>query len=929
MRGPRLILRFVLAAAACLIVACTGPVNAATTQVQLTVVERAGARRINEPVTTGVPLPKGALADVKNVRLLLDGKEVPAQFRVAGRWLPDTSIKWLLVDLQASLNANEKKVYTLEYGPGVAAAARPAAAVVIAETDDAYTVSTGAATFRISKKTFDLFHEVKLKTGAVPVAVPEGFPRSDGAVLLKLRKMVTRAIPGAKNTGRSHLVTVVSTDAAKLEDYTLTFLTDNEYEVVGAKTGNQGRGAHRKNFKSKDGLISIPGNQWLPYARPKKGDTYTFRTAPAGSSFKSEGVSGTKVLEAGPLRSVIQVKGSFGPTAAPAMEFTARYHFYAGSSQVRLLFTLENNDFGGRTNTGNANNCNIGGTNCVFFDEMALRLPLSLGAERTARFGRGLTAAPRSWPLDARHELYQDSNGGPGWNRYQNKRYHPRPNSYVTFKGYKIYLAGQESMTGDRAPGWFSVADGKTAVTFAVRDFWQNFPKSLSADEHGRVEIGLFPDRYAGDFPFRSGEHKTHEVLFAFHPTVVKPAESAWLSKGLDDPLRLEPTAEWFAKTLAVEPVHPFDMTNYKAYEIRNLSFVGVFPEGVRKGPSMLSRREQMDMYGWMDYGDVAMDFESGSGQWGMKYDLDFHMAQQYARSLNPLWWKVFIQASKHHCDIDVHHQPHYPWIHYVKGGSWAHSQHNEPGNINPNRNRGRFTKDLCFGARGAATRHYLTGDWKARQTVIEQADNALAQYMSPQSEPDASKINRMGWRGDACTLNRLLEGYLIGGDEKYLTRARWLIKSCAFDGKPAKHRSTSLWSSTFYMMALARYVEMFPADKDARAWLLAHLETLYKASNRPECMMYAVTPQPDGSVTGRGSTSMYNVMGSDALAIAYQLTGEKRYFDLARRLFAYGVKNACWKNGPPTYFHIHSANGALHGNWFMAQDTALRAKGE
>ena len=72
----------------------------------------------------------------------------------------------------------------------------------------------------------------------------------------------------------------------------------------------------------------------------------------------------------------------------------------------------------------------------------------------------------------------------------------------------------------------------------------------------------------------------------------------------------------------------------------------------------------------------------------------------------------------------------------------------------------------------------------------------------------------------------------------------------------------------------------------------------------------------------------MYNVMGADALTVAYQLTGDQKYFDLARRLFAYGVKNACWKNGPPTYFHIHSANGALHGNRFMAADAARRAEG-
>ena len=922
MRAHTLLLRHELLLVAGLIGALCAPASGAA-RVALTVAERAGVDRVNEPVTTGVPFPKGELKDVKNVRLLLDGEEVPAQFRVAGRWLPDPSVKWLLVDLQADLKASEIKTYTLEYGPGVTAAAKPKHAIQIKEDDDGYVVNTGVATFHISQKTFTLLDRVII-AGKTVLSTTE--PAGE---LRKLRKMVTRAIPGAKNTGRSHLVTVFSTDAATLEDYTLTYVTDQEYEVVGAKTGNQGRGTHRKDFKSKGGLISIPGNQWLPYARPKKGDTYTFRTIPAGSSFKSEGLFSAKVLEAGPLRSVIQIKGSFGPTSAPAMEFTARYHFYAGSSRVKLFFTLENNDFGGRTNTGNANNCNIGGINCVFFDEMVLRLPLSLGAKRTACFGRGLTTAPRAVPVDGRVELYQDSNGGAKWNRYQNKRYHPRPNSYVTFKGYKIYRGGEEFLSGDRPPGWLRVSDGKTPVTVAVRDFWRNFPKALAADKDGTVEVGLFPGRYAGDFPFRSGEHKTHEVLFAFHPRAVNLAASLWLSKALDDPLRLEPTPQWSARTRAFGDLQPYDIESYRSYEVRNLSFIGVFPEGVRKGPSALSRREQMDFSGWMDYGDFAMDFEGGSGQWGMKYDIDYHLAQQWARSLTPKWWDLFLAASKHHCDIDVHHQPHYPWIHYVKGGSWAHSQHDERGNINPNRNRGRFTKDLCFGARGAATRHYLTGDWKARMTVLEQADNALARYMSPQAEPDPTKINRMGWRGDACTLNRLLEGYLISGDPKYLTRARWLIKSCAFDGKPTRHRPISLWSSTFYMMALARYVEMCPEDKDARAWLLAHLETLYKATNRPECMMYTITPQPDGSVQGKGSTSMYNVMGSDALTVAYQLTGEKKYFDLARTCFAYGVKNACWKNGPPTYFHIHSANGALHGNRFMATDAALRKRGE
>jgi hypothetical protein len=308
---------------------------------------------------------------------------------------------------------------------------------------------------------------------------------------------------------------------------------------------------------------------------------------------------------------------------------------------------------------------------------------------------------------------------------------------------------------------------------------------------------------------------------------------------------------------------------------------------------------------------------------------MDYHMAQQYARTLDARWYRLFSAAARHRRDIDIHHQPHYPWIHYVKGGTWEHSQHNEAGHVNPHRNRGRHTKDLCFGARGTAALHYLTGDWKSHHACLEISRNALARYMSPQAEPDPAKRNRMGWRGDACSLNRLLEGYLLTGDEKLLERARWVVKDCAYVGRPEKHRPISLWSSTFYMMALARYVEMFPGDAEAKKYLLAHLDTLYECSKGKTCMMYTITPKPDGTFEGKGTTSHYNVMGADALAIAWRLTGEMKYMDVARKCFAYGIRAASWNNDPPIYTQVHSTNGAMHGNVFMAVDSKLRAEGK
>ena len=903
-----------------------GAVGAGT--IPLTVIEREGLARHSEPVTSGVPFPKGELRGVDHVRLLRDGKEVPAQFRVNGRWLPDESIRWLLVDFQAELEANAEQTYILEYSPEIKPHAKPAAAIRIEEGADAYSVNTGVALFSVNKRSFDIFQEVRLADGTLLVPRSGGARARFGARVRGLRHLATRAIPGAGNKGRAHLIYVTCSPQAKLEDYTLRFTSADEYEVTGARAGSVGGGVYLKDFTSKDGSFSIPADAWLRYALPAEGDIFSFRTIPEQHSAASEFIQEARVLEHGPLRSVIRLKGFLGSSNAPALEFTAWYHFYASSGRVKLAFTLENNNPGGRTGDGNARNADIGGVNCVFFDEMALRLPLALARSGQVCVAGGTLRGPGIVPLGTTAEIYQDSSGGAHWNRYQDARFHPRPSSYVTFKGYRLYLGDREAEAGERALGWLDVSDQEKGLTVGIRDFWQNYPKALSAGKDGAVEIGLFPGRYAADFPLRSGEHKTHEILFFFHDGSTSTNDCEAIVRAFSNPLRLEPSPQWFAKTRALGDLHPFDQENYRAYEIRTLSAIGEGLDGISQGPSFLSRREENEFYGWMDYGDVPIDFEAPSGQWGMKYDLDFRMAQQYARTLRPKWWALFVAADRHTADIDIHHQPHYPGLHFVKGGVWAHSTHSEPGHKNPHRNYNHFTKDLCFGARGTAALYYLTGDWKAHDACLEIAGNALAEYMSPQKDPGPpERNNRMGWRGDGCTLTRLLEGYLLSGDEKYLQRARWQVRSCAFDGEPPKHEPISLWSSLFYMEALARYLETFPGDATARASLLAHLETLRKSIDPQNGIFYTITPRPDGSVVGNGECSHYNIMAADLLAWGHRLTGKAQYLEAARQCFAYGVKNANGKNSTPTYLQVHSANGAMHGNVFMTVNSSAQDK--
>ena len=95
---------------------------AQTLDVPLTVEEFAGVKRAAEPVTAGVPLPKGWLADEDRLRLYgPDGKAAPAFFRVVNRWWGDAasqkaSIQWVHVDFFADVAARSKTVYRLRMG---------------------------------------------------------------------------------------------------------------------------------------------------------------------------------------------------------------------------------------------------------------------------------------------------------------------------------------------------------------------------------------------------------------------------------------------------------------------------------------------------------------------------------------------------------------------------------------------------------------------------------------------------------------------------------------------------------------------------------------------------------------------------------------------------------------------------------------------
>ena len=114
-----------------------------------------GIDRKNEPVTVGIPFPKGVLSEKNGIpQLSLEGTD-EFQFRTLARW-PDESVSWTLVDFQAGCQADRmNKNIRVIRGNG-----NSSGRFLASELKDKIIIDTGSIMITISKKAFNLFESV-------------------------------------------------------------------------------------------------------------------------------------------------------------------------------------------------------------------------------------------------------------------------------------------------------------------------------------------------------------------------------------------------------------------------------------------------------------------------------------------------------------------------------------------------------------------------------------------------------------------------------------------------------------------------------------------------------------------------------------------------------------------------------------------------
>lgn len=317
----------------------------------------------------------------------------------------------------------------------------------------------------------------------------------------------------------------------------------------------------------------------------------------------------------GPLRRTVLLRGDFcTPDGGRVIQFRLRASAYAGFSLVRL--------------------------------EPLIVVDAAAGVLQAVR-SLELGCRPRSGAGACR------IGGTPGWSG-------PPGGPVRLFqRDDQSYVLESAGGAGGQAPGWAEMTLGDRTLAIALREFWQQWPKSIEVAD-GTLSLGLLPAFEAGAFDHMEPWYK-YRYLFDGNTYRLRTGQArrwdVWLSTAgsgaalaalanapslpAADPAQAIATGVWDdivpAGVPAMAEYDPWAENLYQAY-----------------CDSIAHERD----YGAMNWGDW---FGERQVNWGNhEYDTVNQLLIQYARTGDPRYFLTADGAARHSAEVDV--------VHHVNG---------------------------------------------------------------------------------------------------------------------------------------------------------------------------------------------------------------------------------------------------------------------
>lgn len=461
-------------------------------------------------------------------------------------------------------------------------------------------------------------------------------------------------------------------------------------------------------------------------------------TTPDGTAYSSLAPPDEVVVEDnGPVRARIRVAGHHQTAGGKKLfRYVLRIHAWAGQPYVRIQHTFEND------NTA-ADFTEVAG--------LSLRLPLAGTAKQWA-----LSGAYGYFPAGAAPVTLQQH----------------------TDDRYTILPSGTY---GRRAAGIAIWNDGARAVTLAVRDFWQNYPKDMTVTPQG-LELALMPrlkpneydsanntiDEHRiyyylknGRYKLRQGVTKTHDLWLEFggpQPAAIRNGQQVRMAAA---------TPDWYQQTRVFGEISvPRPSRVLQTYDN---AFNQTF-DGYVRG------RDVNREYGMLNFGDW---WGERLINWGnSEYDTQHAFILQFARTAGWRYFRAAEEMEWHNRDIDaIHHHADPIMVGAVYGHAIGHTGSyyaDRPtggapkGGFRAGSPRSHFAVDHTF-IEGHLNYYFLTGDRRSYETALKTADRYNSYFTR---NYDFNNCRQPGWH-----LILTMASYNATNDPYYLNAAKMIVE--------------------------------------------------------------------------------------------------------------------------------------------------------
>jgi len=551
-----------------------------------------------------------------------------------------------------------------------------------------------------------------------------------------------------------------------------------------------------------------------------------------------------QTLEEGPICQHRELSGSFGKTPSLRLE-TCTTWFHA-SATLKLEVTIHNarraKHPGGYWDLGDANSEHL---KCV-----TLGIQTNLPNPRSIAWKESLET-PWERSTESHWSIQQANSGGEHWN----SRVHVNHRNEVPTnqRGY-VLRDGMTENTGRRATPSLILQSGSVSLFTTMTDFWQKCPSGIEVkDDEVRIHLLSPPSGQTAEL--QPGEKFTRTIWLQTANTSLRRENHDAAVFNIHQPLTVLPTQACLTASQALEwhgSCSPSVHTgNPNQQSLPDPTLTGPNPSEqtllteMLEGPrSFFWKREEIDEYGWRNFGDVWADHEGKYSDdatpvishYNNQYDLLHGLLREYLRTHDERWWELANPLAQHIIDIDIYDTD-LDRVAY-NGGLFWHTSHYRDAGTSSHRT---FSKRMvgekhAVNGGGPGNEHnftsglvlyyQLTGSAAAKRTVLRLADWVMAMddgnqdLLSPFSRKTTGKASSTRspsyhgpGRGVGNSINALMDAWQLTRDESYLQSCCELVHRCVHPCDDIASLelgdSENRWSYPIALQALFRFLSI------------------------------------------------------------------------------------------------------------------------